>query len=145
MSDEDDIMNENIEDTLRDIEKIRNELPEIKVTLRDIEKMKDEFPKIKNEIEKIHINIIQIVAVVVAVLALILGNVVGVVILPSSITIGNLLGTIFLINGIVLTGIFFLIFLIRKFFFDKQPKEILWIFAIPVTFQIIGSLILIFT
>ena len=93
----------------------------------------------KNKIKDIYIEIIQVITLVVAVLALILGNLVGYNTLPTTISPNELIGYLFIINAITLTGITFLMFMIKFLFLKSKWNCYYSIFLIPiVTFYLIG-------
>lgn len=116
---------------------------ELKKSKEEIEKNKKKYSKINAEIENSYINIIQIISLVVAVLALILSNVLGFSVLPGNIKSSVLIGYLFIINGIVLTGISFLIFMIQYLFINIEMKKRHSIFIIiPIILYIFGFLMI---
>ena len=93
----------------------------------------------KNKIKDIYIEIIQVITLVVAVLALILGNLVGYNTLPTTISPNELIGYLFIINAITLTGITFLMFMIKFLFLKSKWNCYYSIFLIPIViFYLIG-------
>lgn len=107
------------------------------------EEVNEKFNAINSKVENSYINIIQIIALVVSVLALVMGNILGFISLPEDIIAINLIGYLFLINGIILTSISFFIFIIKYLFFKNDWKyRYLLFFVIPFIFQYIGYRIL---
>jgi len=130
-----------------DLEEMAEEVERLKDEFVDLDQNGDRLEnKLKNlnhKLEKIHINIIQVVSIVVSVLALVLGNLFGVLTLPENIEASKLTGYLFVINGITLTGISFLIISIKYLFLDNQKKKKYFLLLIlPVILQIIGFIII---
>ncbi|WP_018249758.1 BAR domain-containing protein [Orenia marismortui] len=92
----------------------------------------------KKQVENFYGNFIQMVAVVVAVFALIIGNIVSFSSLSANISLREIVGLGSLINGTILMGIFFLLIMIRKLFFRDLPKGTLILGIVPLLFFMMG-------
>jgi len=130
-----------------DLEEMAEEVERLKDEFVDLDqngdRLENKFKNLNHKLEKIHINIIQVVSIVVSVLALVLGNLFGVLTLPENIEASKLTGYLFVINGITLTGISFLIISIKYLFLDNQKKKKYFLLLIlPVILQIIGFIII---
>jgi len=129
-----------IGDLFEKVENAEEQIDELEVEANNISNNIDDLEK---RINGIHIDIIQVVAIVVSVLALILGNIIGYIALPKNISPNNLIGYLFIINVISLTGISLLIFMIKFLFLKSKWNKYYLFFLIPIgAFYLIGFILI---
>ncbi|MGM0549386.1 MAG: hypothetical protein ACQER0_09000 [Bacillota bacterium] len=106
---------------------------------------RERVEKLEEKIKNIYLDLFQVVAIIIAIITLMIGNLVGFNIISLELSLSNLIGFILLINGTILLSIAFLVFLLKFLFMEKEWKKFYKYFILsPVLIQIIGIFMIYF-